>query len=391
MLTIKQKKDRDFDTLASISDVIDLLKTKFKNRKLRLKYDINETEVQINEYLDDNSIMIVTDPGVKPIDDTLIIYGLLDKYIEIDLSVLSVQGPGYFKCGIKSIRKARLGRRDLRFKISPDEAVATNFKVSKHTIEITGFKMPTSIKVLMDQFQSSNSHLGDILRVDVFDQQDMVQNLIRKTGKLLYIEDVSNRESYGSGDEDLLDLVENLGDDLNSYVQQNVGRGYKSIIISPLKYGEEGEKPVPFGYIQVISKTEHFTAEKVAMIRAMTDQLIERIRDSNTILISVNQQIVDVSKGGAKLKITDENLKKYLSISKGFIFDIVFKLQAPITIYGEIKFTNTDERGYLYIGVDFAGNSSRKDEMKRFYSFIKPLEIDYKNKLLKEMRRKKAQ
>ncbi len=390
MITIKQRKDRAFDTLESVGDVIELLKTKFKDRKLHLKYYINETEVQINEYLDDKSIMIVTDPGVKPENDAITIYGLMDKYIEIDLSVEKVQGPGYFKCGIKSIRKAKRGRRDLRFKISPDEAVATNFKVSKHTIDISSFKMPTSIKVLMDQFQSNNSRLGDIVRVEVLDQNDAVQNLIKKTGKILYIEDVSIRESYRSVNEDFLDLTENLKDELDIYINQNVGRGYKSIIISPLKYGSEGEKPIPFGYIQVISKSEHFTSEKVDLIKDMTEQLIERIRDSNTILVSVSQQIVDVSKGGAKLRITDENLKKYLSISNGFIFDIVFKLQAPITIYGDIKFYNTDENGNLYIGVDFAGNSSRKDEMKRYYSFIKPLEVDYKNKLLKEMKRKRA-
>jgi hypothetical protein len=389
LITIKQRKDRAFDTLESVGDVIELFRTKFKDRKLHLKYYINGTEVQINEYLDDKSIMIVTDPGVKPENDELTIYGLLDKYIEIDLSVINVQGPGYFKCGIKSIRRAKRGRRDLRFKISPDEAVATNFKVSKHTIDISSFKMPTSIKVLMDQFQSNNSKLGDIVKVDVLDQSDAVQNLIKKTGKILYIEDVSNRESYRSVNEDFLDLTEDLKDDLDMYLNQNVVRGYKSIIISPLKYGAEGEKPIPFGYIQVISKSEHFTSEKVELISDMTEQLIERIRDSNTILISVSQQIVDMSKGGAKLKITDENLKKYLSISNGFIFDIVFKLQAPITIYGDIKFYNTDESGNLYIGVDFAGNSSRKDEMKRYFSFIKPLEVDYKNKLLKEMKRKK--
>ena len=71
--------------------------------------------------------------------------------------------------------------------------------------------------------------------------------------------------------------------------------------------------------------------------------------------------------------------------SKGFIFDLVFKLQAPITIYGEIKSTYSDEEA-LYAGVDFAGNSSRKDEMKRFYATIKPMEAEYKAKLIKSLK-----
>ncbi|MDI9424127.1 MAG: hypothetical protein QM472_04740, partial [Spirochaetota bacterium] len=71
-----------------------------------------------------------------------------------------------------------------------------------------------------------------------------------------------------------------------------------------------------------------------------------------------------------------------------FVFDIVFKLQAPITIYGDIKFTFNDSAGNMYVGVDFAGNSSRKDEMKRFYSIIRPMEVEYKSRLIKEMKQK---
>ena len=39
--------------------------------------------------------------------------------------------------------------------------------------------------------------------------------------------------------------------------------------------------------------------------------------------------IRDISRGGAKIKISDQRLKQYIPKSKGFIFDIVFKLQAP--------------------------------------------------------------
>jgi len=45
----------------------------------------------------------------------------------------------------------------------------------------------------------------------------------------------------------------------------------------------------------------------------------------------------------------------------------------------------------LIIGVDFAGNSSRKDEMKRFYSIIQPMEVEYRSRLIKEMRQKKKE
>ncbi len=389
LLKDKQKSERDFEQFESLNDVLKLLQTKFRDRKLRLKYDLNGAEVSINEYRDDKSIMIVTDPDFKPTDNTLIAYGLLDKYIEIDLSIEEIRGPGYFRCKIKSVRKAKSGRRDLRFKIAPDEAVATNFKVSKHTIDISGFSIPTSIKVLLEQFHSNNSSLGDIVKVNVFEQGDLMQNLVRKTGKTIYIRDVADEMSYYALDDEFLDVSVSLGDDLRGYINENVNRGYKSMILSPLLYEADNGRVIPFAYILVISKSEYYEMEKVEALRKLSERLVERIRDANTVLISVNQQIIDISRGGAKLKITDNELKKYLSASKGFIFDIVFRLQAPITIYGEIRFTSYDVGGDLYIGVDFAGNSSRKNEMKRYYAFIKPMEIEYKNKLVKEMKRKK--
>ena len=115
---------------------------------------------------------------------------------------------------------------------------------------------------------------------------------------------------------------------------------------------------------------------------------MDRIRDANTVLLPVHQHILDISRGGLRLRISDENLKKSFTKAKGFIFDIVFKLQAPITIYGDIKYTIQDGEGNMYLGVDFAGNSSRKDEMKRYYSMVRPMEMDYKKRLMKEMKKK---
>jgi hypothetical protein len=177
--------------------------------------------------------------------------------------------------------------------------------------------------------------------------------------------------------------------ELKSVVKKNVERGFRSIIICPVIYITEESRSIPFAYIQLISKNENFSIEQMLEVKDLSFKLVDRIREANTVLLSVHQQILDISKGGVRLMISDENLKKYLIKSRGFIFDVLFKLQAPITIYGEIKYTSYDDRGTLYIGVDFAGNSSRKDEMKRYYAMIKPREIEYKNRLMKEMKRRK--
>ncbi len=389
MLRIKERKERSFSEISSLDDAIEVLKTQFSTRKLHLKYDVEKTEVKINEFLDDKTLMLVADSEYDPGGDTIIIYGLLDKYLEFDLAILEVRGPGYFHCKIRSVRKANEGRRDLRFKISPEDVVATNFKFSKHTIELSGYNIPTGIKVILEQFQSSKSGMSDIVRVDILQQDDPVMERIKRTGQTVFVEDCSSPDSYAALTGDFVDLATMYGGELSKQVIKNVERGYKSIIICPLLYITEDERSIPFAYIQLISTSVNFTIEKVLEVKDQAFKLVDRIRDANTVLLSAHQDIVDISKGGVKLKITDENLKKYLIKARGFIFDIVFRLQAPITIYGEIKYTNYDSRGNLYIGVDFAGNSSRKDEMKRYYAMIKPREIEYKSRLMKEMKRKK--
>ena len=385
VVTYKQRKQRNFDGVITNDDAVSLLKNNFRNKKLHIKYSIEKREAKINEFLDDNMLMIVTDPDYIPGDD-ITLYGLLDKYFEIDFKVKEVRGPGYFKCSVESMRKASFGRKDLRFKVSSEKVIATNFKISKHTIDISDFKIPTTIKVIIEQFQSQNAKLGDIVKIDVFQSGNELLDYIKKSGKTLFVEDCANPESYTPLNEDFVDLRDIYGDDLNRVMKRSVERGYKSIITSPVVYITESSQSVPFAYVQVITKKDALSMVNVLEIKELGFNLVDRIRDANTMLISVHQQILDISMGGAKLLITDENLKKYIKHSKGFIFDIVFKLQAPITMYGEIKYTFADDTNNLYVGVDFAGNSSRKDELKRFYSVIKPMEIEYKNKLIKEMK-----
>jgi len=393
LIQVNQRKNRDFQEFETLEDVINILKSQFASRKLYIKYAIDKTEVNINEYLPDGTMMLVTDPNYKNEGSGIIIYGLSDKYIEIDLDVVEERGPGYYHCKVNSARRALRGRRDLRFKVAPDDVVATNFRISRHTIDVSSFSIPTSIKVVLEQFQSQNSKMSDVVRVDVFkpDDRDRLLVQLKKTGKTLWIADTAEQESYKAMNDDFVDMGELYGDDLAAVMKRYIERGYKSILAVPIIYITESSSTVPFAYIQLISKGRNFTLDDVLLLKDHSFKLIDRIRDANTHLIPLHQRVIDISRGGAKLKITDKNLQKYIMRSKGFIFDLVFKLQAPITIFGEVKVSVIDEEGNLLVGVDFGGNSSRKDEMKRYYSILKPMETDYKAKLIKSMRDRKKE
>jgi hypothetical protein len=378
---------RDFESFDSAGSIIDILKNQFTNRKLFLRFAVDKTEISVNEYSSDNTIKVVTDPEYQH-NGHFSIYGLSDKYIEIDMDVINEISPGNYKCKIINARRATQGRRDLRFKVEPEQVTATNFKISKSTIDVADFTVPTSIKVLLDQFQTSNSKISDFVKVDILSNKetDPILKAIKKTGKNVFIQNVADPESYRASSEDFIDLHSLYGNELNGLIRQNTSRGYKSIIIVPIIYITDEEKQVSFAYIQLISKSAALGIDKIAELQQHSYKLVDRISDANTNLISINQPIIDISRGGAKIKITDENLKKYILKAKGFIFDLLFKLQAPITIYGEIKSTYTDDKGNFFVGVDFAGNSSRKNEMKRYYSILKPMEADYKARLMKSIK-----
>jgi len=393
LIQVNQRKSRDFQEFEVIDDVVNILKSQFTSRKLYIKYAVDKTEIIINEYLPDGSLMLVTDPNYKNEGDIIIIYGLSDKYIEVDLGIIEERGPGYYHCNVKDARRALRGRRDLRFKVAPDDVVATNFRISRHTIDVSSLNIPTSIKVVLEQFQSQNSKMSDVVRVDVFkpDDRDRLLMQLKKTGKTLWIANTAEPESYRALNDDFIDMNQLYGDDITAVIKKYIERGYKSILAVPIIYLTESSSSVPFAYIQLISKNKNFSLDDVLVLKDHSFKLIDRIRDANTHLIPMHQRVIDISRGGAKLKITDKNLQKYILRSKGFIFDLVFKLQAPITIFGEVKVSYTDDEENLFVGVDFEGNSSRKDEMKRYYSILKPMETEYKARLLKSMRNRKKE
>ncbi len=386
-----KKTERKFEKIDSLDKILDLLKQNINNLTLYVKFDIEKTVVQISNILNDKSIDIVTDPNYQPANNKITVYGLLDKYFEIDLAVAETKGPGFFRCDIKRFQRAADVRKELRLKVKPEQVIASNFVVSKHAIDFSNFKIPTTIKVLLDQFHSENSQLSDIFKVDIFSQDDVILENIKKSKKIFFIEDINNPDSFKNAGEDLIDINEILGDKLSDQIKKYIEKGYKSIIIAPVIYITDAGAQVPFAYVQSVSKSKILTLEDVNLLKNMLIKLVNRIKDANTIYVQVNQQIVNLSKSGAKLYITDENLKKYLKTTRGFLFNIVFKLQAPVTIYCEIKNIFLDDEGNMYVGVTFAGHSSRKDEMKRYNSFLDPMIKNYKDQLLQARKKMSKQ
>jgi len=367
------------------------LKEKFANKKLFLKRADEKIEVAIVEFRDDDTLIIGLDPELV-LPPSITIYGLSDKYIEVHLEIIDSEGEGYYHCKLIDAKRAAQGRNGLRFKVEMGQVSATNFKISKATIDVDGPTIPTGIKIILDQFQFQNVGMADIVKVGVLrsDVADPLLKAIKKTGQSVLVEDFLNPESFNAENENIFDLKRAFGKELPIWIRQNTMREFKSMVIVPIIFINDKMESNVFAYIQLISKSTYLSIDDVFEIKGMTFELIDRIRDANSLSISINQEIMDLSRGGAKLKVTDENLKKAIVKTKGFVFDIVFRLQAPITMFGDICSVSNDDEGNVIVGISFGGSSSRKDEVKRYYSVLEPMEAEYKANLVKSLKQQGA-
>lgn len=138
-------------------------------------------------------------------------------------------------------------------------------------------------------------------------------------------------------------------------------------MIVPIIYlGHDGAS-IPLGFIQLVSHDKKLGMDTALELKMMAFEMVDQMRDSNTMLISKRQSVADISRGGLRLVFTDPELKKFLVHQKGFSFDVVFKLQQPITVFSEIVWTGYTPSQDLAIGVSIKGFSSRKGESDRFH------------------------
>ncbi|MBP7901729.1 MAG: DUF1577 domain-containing protein [Spirochaetes bacterium] len=393
MYTYKERKQRFFSEIANKEQIYSILKVKFNQKSLKIKFDLDAREIHFNEFNDsDHTIMVVTDENYIPnAEGIIVVSALLEKYFEADLKIVEKKSDGYFKCSINGGRIATTGRSDLRFKVNEDDVVATNFRFSKYSIDLNTYTLPTSIKVILDQFESSKRSSADFYEIGYFDTEDEILLAMKKTNSSLLISNLHDPSTFAPPFDGFLDFREILREKSDHYIAKLKEKGYVSVAMIPIVYISDSESVIPFAYIRMYSKTKNYDLDDVFSMKDDSFRLVERIREANTVLLSQKQRITDISRGGIKLLINNDELKRYLIKSRGFVFDIVFKLQAPITIYGEIRFTGTDDEKNLILGMCYVGNSSRKDQMRHLYDILEPMELEYKKKLILQMKQRQAE
>lgn len=370
---MKDNTNRELDLLDSTNKISLLLRKYLIGKIMYVKNFAPPVEAKVLQS-DSKCNIILEMPGPALEDgDSVTLFRTLGRYIQLNCTVVKHKGDRY-QLNIQNAYIAKKERKYLRLTADQDNIYITNIRTSKYSLDASMYSIPTSVKVNFSMNEQKLKQREDFAKIEVFPKNDDLLNEIKKTGKILLLRDTGEKDAYKPSSDDFFDYAGFLGDKIQRKMDEYRVAGIRSEIIYPIKYTNEEEHLVNLGYIHIQNKFKSYDESRLPQLKEMTDGMMEQIRISNTVLIQKKQKVLNISRGGLKISISDQELKEYLTRQGGFSFDLVFKMQAPVTLYGLIRSINLDPSDEMVLGVQISGNSSREGEMKRFLDNVTSLE-----------------
>jgi len=312
-------------------------------------------------------------PGEWVVGQSLVLYKVLGRYLQIEGTIDQQKSEIEYILNLDKISIAKKERERERVVVPVGSIWITSLKISKARIE-TDLKgsIPTAVKVSLENYQhklQDKFHKADLIRVSVFGlgESDLIRS-VRKTMKILYVRDVSLDQDFKNPiSEDFLDLVNDTDLEVEE-IQKDLKRNkIVSLTIIPIIYlDDETQDTVALGYISVYAKANKIELEKVMELKVATMDIVELMRQGNMVTINDKFPVLDISEGGLKVRLKHEELTSKLQKINGFHFDLFFKMQAPITLYGIIKNLRQEIDGGFVVGISIGGHSARRLEKQRY-------------------------
>lgn len=299
----------------------------------------------------------------------IVLSKLLARYVEIDCLFIKRITPARILCRVDKVSIAKKDRVSPRFMVNEEGLVnVTNLVSSKTIIEANMFNIPTLVRVNFDDYKKRLSlKSGEQVILDVFKSGlERKFEVIKSLQKILYIADCTNPTSYQMNEDGFLNYEDDIDDQIESLAKQNRDKKYKSELIIPILYTNEMDEIIPIGYFWLQTKENFISREDLEYYKLQLVEMVERIKDANLIKSLEKFPVLDVSTTGLRLKVADTRLIETLPKQKGFLFELVFKLQAPFTFFAKVAWARKNNEGELLLGVEFTGRQRSYAEKIRF-------------------------
>ena len=371
MSVFKERAERKYQVIEDPAKIQGMLRQYAAGKVYFLKGFYEKIEVKILDFKDPNILVV---DSLRELEGPVTFYHTFNKQLEIEGEVVDKLINTQYKFVVSRVRIATNERKSTRHKMTTDQVVISNIRAARNTINASLFNVPTSVKIHLEKFQQRLKDFADEVKVKIFEKDDEKTELVRKTMKILMLHDTQDIMSYIPEDpEGFVDYREHLNTEVGTVMEDYRKRKIVSEMIVPIIYLAHDGSSVPLGFIQLISHEKKLGMDTALELKMLAFEMVDQMRDSNTMLINKRQAVGDISRGGMRLIFTDPELKKFLVHQKGFSFDVIFKLQQPITVFSEIVFQATTPENDLAIGVSIKGFSSRKGESDRYHQYIDSL------------------
>jgi len=320
---IKESK-RLWDYVNDPKVITNLIIVKLNRHSLYLKNSIPPAEFTPTQEKEDG-IEFYFNPSIK-LSDKIILYIDLKRHLEFHFQLIKEESPGRAILKPELVKVSKFQRRYERIPIKGDEVYANNFRVNKNKISTNNIQFQITSKIIFPQIEEKY------------------------------------QEKF-AGIKILLSNAENLPEELK---KQEINQptiikiNIKYMFVYPIVVFQKN-KFVPLIYILYpISNlpSEEMKTQILIDLEKIADETYEKIIEANTILIKKKERVVNISEGGVALEITDEQLKSLIPYQENIIFDLIFKLVAPLRMYGEIRYVHKlkkDDKESLLVGIDFTG------------------------------------
>jgi Protein of unknown function (DUF1577) len=329
-----------------------------------------DTHVKLLEHNADGLKIIIEklDHGfVLKRGQSIVLTKLLGRYVQLDCTVLG-EKPGYlYLLQINKFLVSSKERKNDRIHPSPEQVWVTNIRTSGVSIEPNMHTIPTYMRINFTDYENRLKKQFDYIKIDIFKHDlDERFQVVRESGKTLFVANTQDRRSYTTlAEDDFINLEDEYHTEINQLVNMYKTKKIVSEIIMPVIYVNNQNIATPFGYVHIQSRSKPIDQDQVMEIKILTFEMIDRIRESNFILNTGKYRILDLSRDGLKIKITDRELKQNLPHVSSFNCDVFFKMQSAINILCEIRYIGKNQEDDMILGLLITG--FREGDKEKFY------------------------
>ncbi|EMM87823.1 PF07614 family protein [Leptospira santarosai str. 2000027870] len=372
-----QKTEREMDVITSAEQKDHVIAKYLLEQELTFKVYPFDRKAVVKKILEEGEKILIQFLNVENYSEgsSFTVYMILAKYIELECILLQKLENSLFIVKVEKLAIARKNRENQRVAVEPGAMYATNVVSSKAIIEANMFNVPTLVKVNFEDYKNRlRQKTKDIVDIDTFKPDlDRKFQIVKKTLKYFLIENTQNERSYKKNSPGRINYEKEVDDDLSSCIKEYKDQQIVSELIVPIIYLNQEQEQIPIGYFSIQSKERELTEKYVLKLQALADEMVERIKESNTMKTSEHFPILDASKTGISVKIEHPHLVETLPKQNDFVFDIFFKMQAPFTVHGSIRWLAKDENNHLILGIELAGKSDLPGERARYESNVESL------------------